>query len=109
MSITRRGTTDTNRADDWEIETIEIPEETGGETEEETSMEMETEAEALEEAPAEESEEAPADPIDYTTFTISISEFLPNPEGSDTGNEWIELYNSGAEELSLNGWQIDDQ
>ncbi len=37
---------------------------------------------------------------------ISISEILPNPEGKDSGNEWIELYNYGEGDLELNGWSI---
>ncbi len=38
---------------------------------------------------------------------IMISEFLPNPAGSDK-EEWIELYNSGSEVVSLAGWKLDD-
>ncbi len=38
---------------------------------------------------------------------IVISEFLPNPAGSDK-DEWIELYNSGSEVVSLAGWKLDD-
>ena len=40
---------------------------------------------------------------------IKINEFLPNPEGSDTENEWIELYNNGSSEVDLSGWIIDDE
>ncbi|MBT4120886.1 MAG: PKD domain-containing protein [Candidatus Magasanikbacteria bacterium] len=39
---------------------------------------------------------------------IKISEFIPNPEGSDT-TEFIELYNSGDEEIDLSGIKIDDE
>ncbi|MFN3301759.1 MAG: lamin tail domain-containing protein [Patescibacteria group bacterium] len=38
---------------------------------------------------------------------ILITEFLPNPEGSDEG-EWIEIYNAGSEEIDLSGWFLDD-
>jgi len=38
---------------------------------------------------------------------VYINEFLPNPTGQDT-HEWIELYNSGAEDVSLDGWYIED-
>ena len=31
-----------------------------------------------------------------TDATIIINEFLPNPIGSDSGNEWMELYNGGS-------------
>lgn len=39
---------------------------------------------------------------------IRISELIPNPEGSDT-TEFIELYNSGDEEIDLSGIKIDDE
>lgn len=37
---------------------------------------------------------------------ISISEFLPNPKGSDAAGEWIELANNGASSVSLRGWTL---
>lgn len=37
--------------------------------------------------------------------TIIISEIFPNP---DTGEEWIELYNFGEEEINLQNWKIKD-
>lgn len=37
-----------------------------------------------------------------------FSEALPNPEGSDSTNEWIELYNPYGEELALAGLSLDD-
>jgi len=40
---------------------------------------------------------------------IRINEFLPNPEGSDTENEWIELYNNSSSEVDISGWIIDDE
>ncbi|MEX0649586.1 MAG: lamin tail domain-containing protein [Candidatus Andersenbacteria bacterium] len=39
---------------------------------------------------------------------IVISEVLPNPIGSDTEGEFIELYNSGSSEINLVGWRLDD-
>jgi hypothetical protein len=39
---------------------------------------------------------------------IIITEFIPNPEGSDE-NEWIEIYNTSLVEVNLNGWSLDDQ
>lgn len=39
--------------------------------------------------------------------TIIISEFLPNPEGKDNENEWIELYNNSNQATDLSSWQID--
>ncbi|PIT98402.1 MAG: hypothetical protein COT71_00730 [Candidatus Andersenbacteria bacterium CG10_big_fil_rev_8_21_14_0_10_54_11] len=39
---------------------------------------------------------------------LVINEMLPNPVGSDTAAEFIELYNSGAAAVDLAGWQLDD-
>ncbi|MBU4245810.1 MAG: lamin tail domain-containing protein, partial [Nanoarchaeota archaeon] len=39
---------------------------------------------------------------------ITVNEILPNPEGSDTTGEWIELYNSGDEDINLGGIYLDD-
>lgn len=40
--------------------------------------------------------------------SIKINEVFPNPSGSDTGNEWIELYNESDENCDLSGLFIDD-
>jgi len=40
--------------------------------------------------------------------TLKINEFLPDPDGSDTTAEFIELYNSGGVAVDLSGWQLDD-
>lgn len=37
-----------------------------------------------------------------------ISELFPNPAGSDTGNEWIEVCNDGTQAQSLAGWKLQD-
>jgi len=37
---------------------------------------------------------------------IKINEILYDPAGGDTGNEWIELYNTGTEPVQLKGWHI---
>ena len=47
-------------------------------------------------------------PIDFVLTDLIISEFLPNPQGSDEG-EWIELYNASDKEINLSGWQLDDE
>lgn len=39
---------------------------------------------------------------------IIINEVLPNPEGIDSGNEFIELYNPNSEKISLDGWILKD-
>jgi hypothetical protein len=40
---------------------------------------------------------------------IFINEIMPAPLGTDSENEWIELYNNNDFEVSLAGWQIKDQ
>lgn len=37
---------------------------------------------------------------------IYLNEWLPNPKGTDTGKEFIELYNSGPAPVALRGWAI---
>ena len=39
---------------------------------------------------------------------VYINEILPNPEGADETEEWVELYNSNNFEVDLAGWQIKD-
>src|SRR3989344_1643704 len=39
-------------------------------------------------------------------YPVSISAVLPNPEGKDDDQEWIELKNMGASEVHLKGWQL---
>jgi hypothetical protein len=34
---------------------------------------------------------------------------LPNPEGPDVGNEWVEIMNGGASPVSLAGWKLRDE
>ena len=36
--------------------------------------------------------------------TIVINEFVANPGETDTGKEWIELYNPGTESVDISGW-----
>ncbi len=40
--------------------------------------------------------------------SIIISEILPNPEGTDTKKEWIELCNREGSMVNLGNWTIDD-
>lgn len=40
---------------------------------------------------------------------VIINELMPNPKGTDTGNEWIELYNNSTEDVLLTGWKIKDK
>ncbi|MBA3047552.1 lamin tail domain-containing protein [Patescibacteria group bacterium] len=39
---------------------------------------------------------------------VIINEFLPNPEGSDTEGEWIEIKNKGEIKINLLDWKLDD-
>lgn len=39
---------------------------------------------------------------------LVINEFLPDPLGSDTTAEFIELFNTGSESVDLAGWKLDD-
>lgn len=43
-----------------------------------------------------------------TTGDIVINELLPNPAGSDSTAlaEWVELYNGGNEDLTVDGWTL---
>lgn len=38
-----------------------------------------------------------------TVGSAWISEFLPNPTGTDTGNEWVELYNRADQPIDFSG------
>ena len=46
--------------------------------------------------------------------SVVISEIMYDPEGADTGREWVELYNDGADDVALVGgtgkgsWRISD-
>ncbi len=37
---------------------------------------------------------------------IYINEWLPNPVGTDTGAEWIELFNNGSQKIYLQDWTL---
>jgi hypothetical protein len=37
---------------------------------------------------------------------LQITEVFPNPKGTDTGNEWIELYNPSTETTHLSNWKL---
>ncbi len=56
----------------------------------------------------------PADPdpevvLSTPSLWPDFSEALPNPEGSDSTEEWIELYNPHQESINLSGLKLDDQ
>ncbi len=37
---------------------------------------------------------------------VLINEYEPNPAGEDSGNEWVELFNSGGTAVDLTGWKL---
>ena len=43
------------------------------------------------------------------TNTVIISEFMPNPEGDDSENEWVELYNAGDKTIDISNWFLDNR
>lgn len=49
---------------------------------------------------------ADTDTVGAVAPVLFITEILPNPKGSDTGAEFIELYNSGVSDISLDGYRI---
>ena len=53
-------------------------------------------------------EEETTAPKDIDATPITLSEFLPNPKGSDDA-EFIELYNSGDYPIDLAGLKLDDE
>lgn len=55
----------------------------------------------------EDEEEEESSEYEYSD-AIVVNELLPNPVGSDNDGEFIELYNTGGEAVSLFGWELDD-
>ena len=39
-------------------------------------------------------------------MTIKINEIFPNPDGSDSGYEWVEIINTGTESVRLDDWEL---
>jgi hypothetical protein len=38
---------------------------------------------------------------------IQLTEIFPNPQGTDSGKEWIEIFNSSDQDINLGNWKID--
>lgn len=58
-------------------------------------------------SPAIIADETPAETSAYSGGII-LNEVLPNPEGADETEEWIELYNQNDFSVNLSDWQIRD-
>ncbi len=53
--------------------------------------------------------------VDGSLFTasapneqITINELLPNPDGPDAGNEFVEILNTGTQTVDMTGWILSD-
>lgn len=46
--------------------------------------------------------------VNGSELSIVINEILPNPEGADNGNEWVELFNPFEVEINLEGYYLVD-
>jgi len=131
VSIARITDEDTNTVDDWVIyeeeeEQEDINEEDSIVDEKETTIEnndsvpyevtivTELNTNSDDETNSEDDSITTDEPPLFTDLSlliksIIINEFLPNPEGSDSGNEWIEIKNLSSEDLILTGLYIDDE
>lgn len=50
------------------------------------------------------------EPVDPCTAvpSLRINEFLPNPDGTDRGQEYVEIVNTGGSAVNLQGWTLGD-
>jgi endonuclease YncB( thermonuclease family) len=46
------------------------------------------------------------DPAEWWPAWVVINEVEANPEGSDAGNEWVELYNDGRDDADVSNWTL---
>ncbi len=46
--------------------------------------------------------------INSQNLSVVINEILPDPEGSDTGKEWIELKNLSNSQINLKGYKLEN-
>lgn len=62
-------------------------------------------------AKEEEEEEEKEDKKEQKSYpeNIIISELMPNPEGSDSEGEWIEIQNQENTSVDLTNWRLDDE
>jgi hypothetical protein len=40
---------------------------------------------------------------------VLVTEFMPNPAGTDTEREWMEIYNSGPDAVDLTNYKVGDE
>jgi len=50
---------------------------------------------------------APSAPVVFSTYSL-INEVMPSPAGTDSENEWVELFNDNSFSIDLSGWYLDD-
>lgn len=103
-SIGRTDFIDTNTKNDWTVFTNPSPGTSPPVIVEEV---LDNDEDELPDADLE--EETITEEIDTCLSNIFINEIFPNPEGKDTGIEWIELFNPGDKTCILNGLLIDDR
>ncbi|MDD4990357.1 MAG: lamin tail domain-containing protein [Candidatus Pacebacteria bacterium] len=48
-------------------------------------------------------------PMLYQIGNVFINEIMPSPEGSDSENEWVEIFNASNFEADVSGWKIRDK
>lgn len=128
-SIGRKNTNDTNSPDDWEILQVPTPGKTNFENE--TTIENSINDEELPKvvlpsvifefnsSETEKSNENTTEKVieseclesklNICVGNVVINEVLPNPDGKDTNQEWIELKNTSKESCNLEGWIVDDE
>jgi hypothetical protein len=71
-------------------------------------LDLIVEPEPTEEPPLEEPPIVEDPPAEEPVIAIKITEILPNPTGTDSGYEQVELYNAGSELVDLEGFKLDD-
>lgn len=49
---------------------------------------------------------SPIEPVvcEPSVGVVTINEIVPDPDGTDSGNEWFELYNTSGDTVSVAGW-----
>ena len=47
-------------------------------------------------------------PGGFLPGALSITEIFNNPQGTDEGREWFELFNPGPDAIDLDGWLLED-